>query len=280
MISKIPGCGLKSLISSWLDLCLAPSHPHRRCFGDHSSTVTAPFRPFMMTDVASHLEPGGYLEVQDIDFTPRSVDETLKGTALQHFMLLLVVAARLNERPLNCAKDNEGWMKDVGFENVERRTYRWPQNDWPKMPNKKIGQVAFLILNDWLEGLCMALFRRVYEMPEDWIRQYCNAVRKDLGDPKIHAYFDVLVSQSLRFYWPANLATGSLSTGANQAASQMKSLILPSSAQLRRFWSDASDALAGARNAIEWTINKRSNRDTSPSQHLDNPETPRQPAEK
>ncbi|KAK3366462.1 hypothetical protein B0H63DRAFT_405534, partial [Podospora didyma] len=138
-----------------------------------------------------HLEPGGSIEVHDIDFVPRSMRGTVDGTHLQSCMQLILQAAELNGRPLICAQNYEGWMKGAGFIQTKKKVFPWPLNGWAKPPHKRIGLLNKDNFSQWLEGLCMALFTRVLHWTEEEVRMYCAKVQKELSDPKMLVYFEV-----------------------------------------------------------------------------------------
>ena len=116
---------------------------------------------------------------------------TLDGTRLQGFMQMIVQAAECNKRPLSCAQSYEGWMKDAGFMQVEKKVFHWPLNGWAKSPHEYIGLLNKENFSQWLEGLCMALFTKVLRWSEGEVRMYCEEVRKELSDPKMCVYFEV-----------------------------------------------------------------------------------------
>ena len=136
------------------------------------------------------MNPGGYVEFQGIDFHLRSDDHTHEGTYLDVFMKNLVSAAKKNGRPIDCAPHYARWMKDAGFEDVVQKTFRWPQNHWPRDSSyKEIGSYTFHVFDSWLEALSLDLFTRELRWTVDKVKEACRLARITLGDPWVHAYF-------------------------------------------------------------------------------------------
>ncbi len=86
----------------------------------------------------------------------------------------------------------KGMLEAVGFTDVTEKVYKWPFNSWPKDPKlKELGKWNFLNADLGVEALCMALFTRVLGWSEREVQVLCAKVRKELRDPKIHAYWNM-----------------------------------------------------------------------------------------
>jgi hypothetical protein len=81
-------------------------------------------------------------------------------------------------------------MADAGFVDIVEKRYKWPTNRWPRDPKyKELGQWSLTALDGGLEGLCMAVFTRALGWSQEDTLAFCAQVRKDLRNPKIHAYW-------------------------------------------------------------------------------------------
>lgn len=92
----------------------------------------------------SNTNPGGYLEIQDIVSPPRCDDDTLKGTDLEKWGILMLEASRKLGVPLDSAVTVKQVMEGAGYVDVTEVIYKWPMNRWPadkKM--KEIGMFSY-----------------------------------------------------------------------------------------------------------------------------------------
>ncbi|KXH38642.1 hypothetical protein CNYM01_08729 [Colletotrichum nymphaeae SA-01] len=140
-----------------------------------------------------HLNPGGYLEIHEIDVEPDSDDGTLKAdSALMKSLRLWQEAAIIFERPFEDIKSLAGIMADVGFEDVHLERYKWPTNTWPKDRNyKELGAWTYENLAVNWEGFIMAPLTRAHNWTKEEVMLLAMEARKDLGDRSIHAYFTI-----------------------------------------------------------------------------------------
>ncbi|KXH64786.1 hypothetical protein CSAL01_10545 [Colletotrichum salicis] len=140
-----------------------------------------------------HLNPGGYLEIQEIEAEPRSDDGTLRAdSSLMKSLRLLKEAADFFKRPFNDIKLLADIMAEVGFEDIHLERYKWPTNTWPKDQDyKELGGWTYenLALN-W-EAFLMAPLTRALNWTKEEVMILAMEARKDLGDRSVHAYFTV-----------------------------------------------------------------------------------------
>jgi len=83
-------------------------------------------------------------------------------------------------------------LEAAGFVNVTEKIYKWPSNRWPK--NKKLKELGMWFQQDVqpsLEGLSLAAFTRGLGWRKEETEVFLAAVRKDMNDTKIHAYWEI-----------------------------------------------------------------------------------------
>jgi SAM-dependent methyltransferase len=142
----------------------------------------------MIEQAFKHLAPGGYLEMQDIDFPARGADDSFTGTTLEKWYNNILAGAAAMGRDLGIVKHYKHWMEEVGFVNVQEKIYRWPVNTWPRDPHLK--KLGFWYQHDLLElitGLRPPLTRGLGWSVEE-IEVFLVDVRKDVKNRDIHAY--------------------------------------------------------------------------------------------
>lgn len=141
--------------------------------------------------VPSHLEPGGYLEVQELTIPLRCDDDSLVADSyLMQWCNLILEAAAKQGRPVFPTTEYKSYLEQAGFQDVVEIQKKWPSNPWPKAQKyKQLGLWAYADLADGLEGLTLAHFTRGLGWSQEQTLVFCAHVRKDLRNPRIHAYW-------------------------------------------------------------------------------------------
>ncbi len=135
------------------------------------------------------LVPGGYLEIQDIILPIRSIDDTLRGTALETWFDKLINAAA------NLGKywDNSGnyvrYFKEAGFIDIVQKDFQWPLNTWPKgVRMKTLGRYLQEDMLRGLEAWSMAAMTRGGGLTKEQVMELNAEAQKDIVNKNIHAY--------------------------------------------------------------------------------------------
>ncbi|KAF5528612.1 Secondary metabolism regulator LAE1 [Colletotrichum aenigma] len=137
------------------------------------------------------IEPGGYLELQEMDLFPRSDDGTLKAdSAFLKWANFLHEASVKFGRPYVEIAQIRDLMAKVGFEDVTMSVYKWPSNSWPKDTKyKELGIWNNGNVLSGLEAFSMAPFTRALDWKPAEVSVFLIDVRKDVNDRSIHAYW-------------------------------------------------------------------------------------------
>lgn len=152
------------------------------CFNDLPRTVKVAY---------DNLEPGGYLELQDMALPARSDDGTLAPDSfLSQWCDLCIEAGQNRGRPVFPVEQYKNYLADAGFVDIVEVQRKWPTNMWPKDPKfKELGAWAYANIGGGLEGLSLAHFGRGLGWSEEQTLAFCARTRKDLKDTRIHAYW-------------------------------------------------------------------------------------------
>jgi len=145
--------------------------------------------PRFMEQAMEHLEPGGYLELQE--FAPiRCDDGTFPETCdFYKWGQYITQASVAIGRPLNILYELKGLVEAAGFEDVVQEKFMWPENTWPKDKKlKEIGQWTLANIDGGLEDLSMALFTRVLGWTKQEVEAFLPGVRKNIKDRSMHTY--------------------------------------------------------------------------------------------
>ncbi|KIV81136.1 hypothetical protein PV11_08580 [Exophiala sideris] len=141
------------------------------------------------------LQPGGWLEMQELCYPIRCDDGTLSGDcALSEWSRLLLDATVQVGQAANKPVQYEEWMQQAGFVNTRTLVYKWPTNSWP--PDGKLKTMGLWNHYNALQGLqgfTVGLFTRILGWSLDKTDTLLMNVKKDLEDEDIHAYWPIYI---------------------------------------------------------------------------------------
>ncbi|KAF2089174.1 S-adenosyl-L-methionine-dependent methyltransferase [Saccharata proteae CBS 121410] len=141
----------------------------------------------------AHLEPGGWLEMQELAFPAGCDDDTLAAdSAVARWSDLTLQASRLIQQDLDNPSRYGAWMKEAGFANVHVAMFKFPGNPWPK--DKKLKERGLWMMQnhlDGLQGFALGLFTRVHGWSVEEVETFLVAVRRDIKDRGIHLWWPV-----------------------------------------------------------------------------------------
>ncbi|KAF2427679.1 S-adenosyl-L-methionine-dependent methyltransferase [Tothia fuscella] len=143
----------------------------------------------------SYLEPGGYMESQEMYPTLYCDDGTMpKDHAFCEWTRTQDEAAMKLGKPLRIANKLKNWYERAGFVDVKEEVFKMPVNQWPKDPEyKMLGRFWGQMLIEGLQGFSLALFTRAFGWTVEEIEVYLVKVRKAIADKNVHAYHKVYV---------------------------------------------------------------------------------------
>ncbi|KAJ4247110.1 hypothetical protein NW762_013248 [Fusarium torreyae] len=141
------------------------------------------------------LNPGGWIECQDITFPAECDDDTLKEDSyISQWSDNMIEATNKFGRGAQSAKHYKQQMIDAGFVNVTEVIYKWPTNRWPADSYyKELGFWCCHNIAGELSGLSMALFTRGLGWSSEEVEVFLAKVRNDMKDRRIHAWWPIHV---------------------------------------------------------------------------------------
>ncbi|OHE91851.1 hypothetical protein CORC01_12859 [Colletotrichum orchidophilum] len=139
------------------------------------------------------LNPGGYVELNEVDLKAGCDDGTLKDDhALNTMSRMWGEAAEYFGRPFQNNRDLINILSDIGFVEIHAQTFKWPSNPWPKdKKHKELGYWNYENAIAGLEGFIMAPFTRVHQWTKEEVTVFAMEVRNEMKDPKIHSYSNI-----------------------------------------------------------------------------------------
>lgn len=156
------------------------------CFKDFKSIITHAFR---------HIKPGGYMESQEMHFTPYCDDGTMPADwPFNDWCQRMHRASMEVGRPLRIANKLKRWYTEAGFEDVQERVFKIPVGVWARDPSlKALGKWWRVNIREGLQGFTLGYFTRVFNWTPDEVEVYLVDVRNSLDDRTVHAYHNVHV---------------------------------------------------------------------------------------
>jgi hypothetical protein len=137
-----------------------------------------------------YLEPGGWLESQEMYSTAYCDDNTMpQDHPLCEWIRTQDEAAMLLGRPLRIANKLKKWYRDAGFVDVHEEVFKMPIGHWPRDPQYKLlGDFWGRNLREGLQAFSLALFTRAFGWTKEELEVYLVPVRNSLGNTHVHAY--------------------------------------------------------------------------------------------
>jgi hypothetical protein len=138
----------------------------------------------------SALEPGGYIELQDVHELNCDDNEDWPNTSLYQWWDLVTKGFNAMGRSMNASGKHKERMIDAGFEDVKEEVFKWPVGMWPKDKKmKELGLWSRENTIDALEGLAIGPLTRQLNWSAEEVKVMCAKARTDIKNQAIHSYF-------------------------------------------------------------------------------------------
>ncbi|KAI3554221.1 methyltransferase [Colletotrichum abscissum] len=164
----------------------------------HCMMMTGAFRDWQNfhQQAFDNLNPGGWFEIQDIDFPMRCDDETIPPDCdLGRWNELMMEAGQRSGFLLDTCGRAAEMMASVGFVDIVRIQFKWPINQWPRdVKHKTLGVWTEANFSVGLESMTLALFTRFMGWRKEEVWDFSANVIAEWRDVRRHGYFDVYVT--------------------------------------------------------------------------------------
>ncbi|GKT58251.1 methyltransferase domain-containing protein [Colletotrichum tofieldiae] len=162
-------------------------------FGDEHPEADVTGIDLSPVQITLNLNPGGYLELNDVDAIPVSDDGTLtEDSSFMKAVRLWSEGLAILGSPFEDFSRLEGVMKDVGFEDIHVKRFKWPTNSWPKdRKHKELGIWNYENLSPNWEGFLMAPLTRAMNWTKEEVLILAMEARRDSANKNIHAYYNM-----------------------------------------------------------------------------------------
>ncbi|KAB5566351.1 S-adenosyl-L-methionine-dependent methyltransferase [Coniochaeta sp. 2T2.1] len=150
-------------------------------------------RATLLSRAYRHLKPGGYLEIQELHYSPQCDDSSVTPSvpyAFRDFMGFLDQGLRALGSELNAILRVPEEMADAGFEDVQVVHHKCPIGVWPRDKRMRLcGLFLRTAIMDGLRGLSKRPFGTGLGWTQLQIEMFLVDVRKSVMDTQYHTYF-------------------------------------------------------------------------------------------
>ncbi|KAH6604622.1 hypothetical protein Trco_006329 [Trichoderma cornu-damae] len=158
----------------------------------HIRHMTSSIRdwPTLLSRAYQALKPGGWIELQELQFEVRCDDGTVRqGNKVAHFFETMKRALINFDVDLLAMRHNKRNVTDAGFVNVTEIPFKVPIGEWPKDARMKmIGLYNRSMIHDALYGVAVRPFTRGLKWTPEEVEVYLIDVRRELTDSSQHGY--------------------------------------------------------------------------------------------
>ncbi|KAI0506051.1 S-adenosyl-L-methionine-dependent methyltransferase [Xylaria bambusicola] len=145
--------------------------------------------PTVIESAIAHLKPGGWLELQEFHWVAEKEDGTIDpNIPVNRYMDHMMSAAASTEgRKIPIVPEIGDIMKQAGFVDIEKKTYRVPYGPWPKDSVSRRRGTVFSVNAELLLPTSDKMLGHIGLTPEQAESLYSDCV-KMFHDSSIHCY--------------------------------------------------------------------------------------------
>ncbi|KAK5991955.1 putative methyltransferase tdiE-like protein [Cladobotryum mycophilum] len=135
------------------------------------------------------MNPGGWIEFLDSPLEILTVDDTVRGTGLEHFATAVEESSAKLGRDLLKPKHYASWLREAGFVNVVEKIIPVPGNPWSKDPKQKV--LGGFMLHDMKVTIgSMHKFYNIFGYSKLETEKIIAETQSALEDTNIHFYWN------------------------------------------------------------------------------------------
>ncbi|KAI1862638.1 uncharacterized protein JN550_010163 [Neoarthrinium moseri] len=135
------------------------------------------------------MTPGGWIELQDGDWQPKSIDGSLEGTALQRWFGMVIAAGQRMGRDMLTAPQFKDNLLQSGFVAVQENVYQIPSSAWARGGKaKRLGRYVTTVWLDIVDSYHKFLLAAGHSLAD--VDELVPAVKRDLLDLRIHWHLE------------------------------------------------------------------------------------------
>ncbi|KAG7042543.1 methyltransferase domain-containing protein [Colletotrichum scovillei] len=148
--------------------------------------------PRLIRNMYDNVNPGGWVEFQDMDGLYYSDDGTYtEDHATRQWNRQYIDACEAMGRTARPGPQLEGWVRDAGFQNITHQRFKVPIGPWAKDEYyADVGMLNLVQLLEGLEGFTLKIFCGFLGQTKEEVMVLLARVRKELKEGACHAIFD------------------------------------------------------------------------------------------
>lgn len=158
----------------------------------------------------ANLKPGGYIELQDLNFPPRCDDGSAPpDSPMMQWCRYLIEGAHNLGLDVEASSSFPALLAEAGFIDIQSETHAWPMNSWPK--DKAMKQRGMWAMQNFLQGLhgfTMAYFTKGLGWKPAEVEVMVSQVRAQTRDKRSHVYTPASFIWARKPMTDATIATG------------------------------------------------------------------------
>ncbi|KAL1303102.1 hypothetical protein AAFC00_006543 [Neodothiora populina] len=143
-----------------------------------------------------HLRPGGWIEVQEVQFPVAFADDD----SVPPDSPLLVWSQRVREAAAKagidtmCSTQFKSQLQRQGFVNIKEKWPKWALGPWPRgHQEKEIGVYTLENTKQFVSAIALKLWTKYLDWSPEAVEMFLVEVRKDLDDRKKHYYWQMAI---------------------------------------------------------------------------------------
>ncbi|KIW49607.1 hypothetical protein PV05_11274 [Exophiala xenobiotica] len=146
--------------------------------------------PRLYAQAYDHLEPGGWMEMQDHECWINSDDGGMeRAPGCTEWIHEVDRASAMFGKRLNIAHLHRQWMIDAGFEGVTEMVRKIPIGSWAKDPKlKEIGKLMRVQMIQSIPSFMLAYYTRILGYSMERTEVTMALVKREFSDRSLHLY--------------------------------------------------------------------------------------------
>lgn len=142
----------------------------------------------------ANLEPGGWIEYQDLLFDVDSDDGSHLGTGIHRWSHLANLGAAARGRDVEVARKYKDYLSEAGFVDIVEARYKFFGNPWPGHASERdhqLGMYIEIIGAEVVRTISTRLLGEGLGISVEAVNAIVTQAQKDISNRSIHFYWPV-----------------------------------------------------------------------------------------
>lgn len=145
------------------------------------------------TNQIRHLNEGGYIELQEFDFTKILTDaDSLPATAQTTYRDNLFKASEKYGKPFDLITKYARMLREAGFTNIVQRKFQVPVGTWPRnSQQKRMGALCHAVLSAGAEAYALKMCTSALGMELEAVNKVIQDYIAEISNKAVHSSYEV-----------------------------------------------------------------------------------------